>query len=36
MGLAIMGLPCSDGEILGYAYAFEQATKHRKPPHFGS
>lgn len=36
MGLAIMGPPYSDGEILGYAYAFEQATKHRRPPNLGS
>jgi amidase len=36
MGLAIMGRPYSDGEILGYAYAFEQATKHRRPPHLAS
>lgn len=32
MGLAIMGRPCTDGEILGYAYAYEQATHHRRPP----
>jgi amidase len=32
MGLAIMGRPCSDGRILGYAYAYEQATRHRRPP----
>jgi amidase len=32
MGLAVMGLPYSDGQILGYAYAFEQATKHRRAP----
>jgi amidase len=36
MGLAIMGQPYSDGEILGYAYAFEQATKHRRPPHLAA
>jgi amidase len=32
MGLAIMGRPYEDGEILGYAYAFEQATMHRRSP----
>jgi amidase len=36
MGLAIMGLPYNDAEILGYAYAFEQATKHRRTPHLAS
>jgi amidase len=34
MGLALMGKPCSDGKILGYAYAYEQATHHRRPPAF--
>lgn len=32
MGLAIMGRPCADGKVLGYAYAYEQATQHRRPP----
>jgi amidase len=32
MGLAIMGRPYSDGEILGYAYAYEQASHHRRAP----
>jgi amidase len=32
MGLAIMGRPYSDGEILGYAFAYEQASHHRRPP----
>lgn len=32
MGLAIMGRPYSDGQILGLAYAYEQATRHRRPP----
>jgi amidase len=35
MGLAIMGRPCDDGRILGYAYAYEQATQHRRPPVIG-
>lgn len=36
MVLALMGRPYSDGEILGYAYAFEQATEHGRPPHLAS
>jgi amidase len=32
MGLAIMGRPYSDGQILGYAYAYEQASRHRRAP----
>lgn len=32
MGLGIMGRPYDDGRILGYAYAYEQATHHRRPP----
>lgn len=35
MGLAIMGRPCTDGEILGYAYAYEQGTRHRRAPDLG-
>ena len=31
MGLAITGRPYDEGRILGYAYSFEQATKHRRP-----
>ena len=31
-GLEIAGAPWSDGELLGYAYDFEQRTRHRKPP----
>jgi amidase len=31
-GLQILGRPYSEGLLLKYAYAFEQATKHRKPP----
>ena len=31
-GLEISGRLWRDGELLGYAYAYEQATKHRKPP----
>ena len=32
MGLAMMGRPYSDGQLLGYAYAYEQATRHRQAP----
>ncbi len=31
-GLEISGKPWRDGDLLGYAYAYEQATKHRRPP----
>ncbi len=31
-GLEISGLPWHDGDLLGYAYAYEQATHHRHPP----
>ncbi len=31
-GLEISGKPWRDGDLLGYAYAYEQATKHRHPP----
>lgn len=34
VGLSFFGAPYSDGKLLGYAYAFEQATKHRKPPRY--
>jgi amidase len=30
--LEISARPWRDGDLLGYAYAYEQATKHRKPP----
>jgi len=32
MGMSFSGLACSEGKLLGYAYAFEQATKRRIPP----
>lgn len=32
MGLQIFGRPWSEGELLKYAYAYEQATHHRRPP----
>jgi amidase len=31
-GLEISARPWHDGELLGYAYAYEQATHHRHPP----
>jgi Asp-tRNA(Asn)/Glu-tRNA(Gln) amidotransferase A subunit family amidase len=31
-GLEISGREWKDGDLLGYAYAYEQATKHRHPP----
>jgi amidase len=31
-GLQILGRPYSEAMLLKYAYAYEQATKHRKPP----
>ena len=34
VGLSFFGPAFSDGALLGYAYAFEQATRHRRPPGF--
>jgi Asp-tRNA(Asn)/Glu-tRNA(Gln) amidotransferase A subunit family amidase len=31
-GLEISGRPWRDGDLMGYAYAYEQATHHRHPP----
>ena len=31
-GLEFSGRPFKDGDLLGYAYAWEQATHHRHPP----
>jgi len=31
-GLEIAARPWHDGDLLGFAYAYEQATKHRRPP----
>ena len=32
LGLQILGRPFSEEKLFQYAYAFEQATRHRKPP----
>lgn len=32
LGFEFMGRPYSDSDLLGYAYSFEQATHHRRPP----
>lgn len=34
VGLSFIGRPWSESKLIGYAYAYEQATKHRKPPTF--
>jgi amidase len=31
-GLEVSTRPWRDGDLLGYAYAYEQATRHRRPP----
>ena len=31
-GIVFFGRPYDDGKMIRYAYAYEQATKHRKPP----
>jgi Asp-tRNA(Asn)/Glu-tRNA(Gln) amidotransferase A subunit family amidase len=31
-GLELSARPWSDGDLLGWAYAYEQATRHRRPP----
>jgi Asp-tRNA(Asn)/Glu-tRNA(Gln) amidotransferase A subunit family amidase len=31
-GLELAARPWKDGDLLGWAFAYEQATKHRKPP----
>jgi Asp-tRNA(Asn)/Glu-tRNA(Gln) amidotransferase A subunit family amidase len=32
VGLQILGRAWDDARIIGYAYAYEQSTRHRKPP----
>jgi amidase len=34
VGISFIGPPWSEGKLIRYAYAFEQATRHRKPPRF--
>lgn len=34
LGVSFFGAAWSDGTLIKFAYAFEQATKHRKPPQF--
>lgn len=34
VGLSLVGAPYSEASLIGMAYAFEQATHHRKPPQF--
>jgi Asp-tRNA(Asn)/Glu-tRNA(Gln) amidotransferase A subunit family amidase len=31
-GLELLGRPFTEAQLLGYAYAYEQATRHRRPP----
>jgi Asp-tRNA(Asn)/Glu-tRNA(Gln) amidotransferase A subunit family amidase/uncharacterized protein YjbI with pentapeptide repeats len=32
IGIEFLGRPYSDADLIGYAFAFEQATHHRRPP----
>jgi amidase len=34
VGLSFFGKPYTEGKLISYAYAWEQATKHRKPPRY--
>ena len=34
IGLSFMGRPWTEAKLIGFAYAYEQATKHRQPPKF--
>lgn len=32
LGLEFLGRPFAEPQLLGFAFAFEQGTKHRRPP----
>jgi amidase len=34
VGLSFFGRPFSEGKLISYAYAYEQGTKHRRPPRY--
>jgi amidase len=34
VGLSFIGRAWSEARLIRYAFAYEQATKHRKPPQF--
>lgn len=34
VGISFFGRPWSEAKLIGYAFAYEQATKHRRPPAF--
>lgn len=34
VGLSFFGRPYTEGKLLGYAFAYEQVTSHRRPPRF--
>jgi amidase len=34
VGLSFFGRPYAEGKLLGYAFAYEQITKHRRPPRY--
>jgi amidase len=36
VGLSFIGPAWSDARLLNYAFAYEQATHHRKPPTFAA
>jgi len=32
VGMQLLGKPCNEGQLIRFAYAYEQATRHRRPP----